>query len=220
MLETALIAFTTFFATVGPPDVAAVFAALTARAAPAQRRRYALRATLIAGAILLFFALFGRLLLESLDITLAALRTAGGLLLFLIAVDLVFARDSGAVSATVEETAEAETRQDVSVFPIATPLIAGPGTIGATIVLIAEAQPDPLAATTVLAMLALVLAITYVLMRAAETVQRVLGVTGVHVISRIMGLLLAALAVQFVFDGIGDSGLVSRATAAAIGSTP
>lgn len=207
MLETALIAFTTFFATVGPPDVAAVFAALTAKAAPTQRRRYALRATLVAGAILLFFALFGRLLLESLDITLAALRTAGGLLLFLIAVDLVFARDSGAVSATVEETAEAETRQDVSVFPIATPLIAGPGTIGATIVLIAEAQPDLLAATTVLAMLALVLAITYVLMRAAEAVQRVLGVTGVHVISRIMGLLLAALAVQFVFDGIGASGI-------------
>lgn len=208
MLETALIAFTTFFATVGPPDVAAVFAALTAKAPPAQRRRYALRATLIAGAILLFFAIFGRLLLDSLDITLAALRTAGGLLLFLIAVDLVFARDSGAVSATVEETAEAETRQDISVFPIATPLIAGPGTIGATIVFVAEARPDLFATAIVLAMLATVLAITYVLMRAAETVQRVLGVTGVHVISRIMGLILAALAVQFVFDGIGNSGLV------------
>lgn len=208
MLETALVAFTTFFATVGPPDVAAVFAALTGRAQPAERRRYALRAALVAGGILLFFAVFGRLLLDSLDITLAALRTAGGLLLFLIAVDLVFARDSGAISATVEETAEAETRQDVSVFPIATPLIAGPGTIGATIVLIAEATPDPLATVVVLVMLAAVLAITYVLMRMADGVQRVLGVTGVHVISRIMGLILAALAVQFVFDGIGDSGLV------------
>lgn len=208
MLETALVAFTTFFATVGPPDVAVVFAALTAKAPPAQRRRYALRAALVAAGILLFFAVFGRLLLDSLDITLAALRTAGGLLLFLIAVDLVFARDSGAVSATVEETAEAETRQDVSVFPIATPLIAGPGTIGATIVLVAEARPDPLKTVLVLAMLAAVLAITYILMRTAQGVQRVLGVTGVHVISRIMGLLLAALAVQFVFDGIGESGLL------------
>lgn len=207
MLETALVAFTTLFATVGPPDVAAVFAALTAKDAPERRRRYALRAILIAGAILLFFAVFGRLLLESLDITLAALRTAGGLLLFLIAVDLVFARDSGAVSTTLEEAAEAETSQDISVFPIATPLVAGPGTIGATIVLIAEAKPDVIAMTIVLAMLVAVLAVTYVLMRLAEGVQRVLGVTGVHVISRIMGLLLAALAVQFVFDGIAASPL-------------
>ncbi|MDZ7747555.1 MAG: MarC family protein [Halofilum sp. (in: g-proteobacteria)] len=207
MLETALVAFTTLFATVGPPDVAAVFAALTAKDGPAERRRYALRAILIAGGILLFFAVFGRLLLESLDITLAALRTAGGLLLFLIAVDLVFARDSGAVSTTLEENAEAATRQDISVFPIATPLIAGPGTIGATIVLIAEAKPDVMAMGIVLAMLAAVLVVTYVLMRLAEGVQRVLGVTGVHVISRIMGLLLAALAVQFVFDGIAASPL-------------
>lgn len=209
MIETALVAFTTFFATVGPPDVAAVFAALTARDAPAVRAGRALRATLIAGAVLLFFAVFGRLLLDSLDVTLAALRTAGGLLLFLIAVDLVFARESGAVSTTAEENREAEARQDVSVFPIATPLIAGPGTIGATIVLVAEARPDLVATTVVLLMLAAVLAITYGLMRIADAVTRVLGVTGVHVISRIMGLLLAALAIQFVFDGLADSGLVA-----------
>jgi multiple antibiotic resistance protein len=201
MLETALIAFTTFFATVGPPDVAAIFAALTAKATIARRRWLAMRATLIAAGILLLFALFGRSLLEAFGISLAALRTAGGLLLFLIAVDLVFARDSGGVATTPEEEDEARQRDDISVFPIATPLIAGPGTIGATIVLIADSASAG-AAFVVVAMLACVLAVTLVLMLFAPAVQRVLGVTGLHVISRVMGLLLAALAVQFVFDGI------------------
>jgi len=121
MLETALVAFTTFFATVGPPDVAAVFAALTAEDSTARRRYLAIRASLIAAGVLLLFALFGRALLASFGVGLPALQTAGGLLLFLIAVDLVFARDSGGVSATSEETAEARDRRDISVFPIATP---------------------------------------------------------------------------------------------------
>lgn len=201
MLETALVAFTTFFATVGPPDVAAVFAALTVKDSVSRRRWLAMRAILIAAGILLAFALFGRALLESFGISLAALRTAGGLLLFLIAVDLVFARDSGGVAATPEETNEARQRQDISVFPIATPLIAGPGTMGATIVLIADSD-DTGGAVVVVAMLILVLALTWMLMLVAPAVQRVLGVTGLHVISRVMGLLLAALAVQFVFDGV------------------
>ena len=206
MLETALVAFTTFFATIGPPDVAAVFAALTAHETLARRRWLALRAAMIATIVLLVFAVFGRSVLESFGIGLPALRTAGGLLLFLIAIDLVFARDSGGVSATSEETAEARTRSDISVFPMATPLIAGPGTIGATIILIADSD-DPGEALIVVAMLLTVLAITCALMLIAPTVQRVLGVTGLHVISRVMGLLLAALAVQFVFDGIADSQL-------------
>jgi len=126
--------------------------------------------------------------------------------LFLIAIDLVFARQSGGVSASSEETAEAHQRQDISVFPVATPLIAGPGTIGATIVLIADSAGTG-AAFVVVSMLMAVLAVTCILMLIAPTVQRVLGVTGLHVISRIMGLLLAALAVQFVFDGLAGSGL-------------
>ena len=207
MLETALVAFTTFFATVGPPDVAAVFAALTVNESASRRRYLALRASLIAGGILLLFALFGRSLLESFGVGLPALQTAGGLLLFLIAVDLVFARESGAVSATSEETADARNRRDIAVFPIATPLIAGPGTIGATIVLIADSAGTGSAAVVV-AMLMAVLVVTGLLMLIAPTVQRVLGVTGLHVISRIMGLLLAALAVQFVFDGIAGSKLL------------
>jgi len=214
MLESALVAFTTFFATIGPPDVAMIFAALTSRDSAAARLRYAWRAVAIACGILLFFALFGHSLLAAFGITLPALRTAGGLLLFLISIDLVFARSSGGVSTTPDETAEAATRQDISVFPLATPLIAGPGAIAATIVLMADARHGTLGHVIVIGAMLLVLAITWILMLIANRVQRVLGITGIHVISRILGLLLAALAVQFVFDGIAASPILH----AAIGS--
>ncbi len=209
MFERALVAFTTFFATIGPPDVAVVFAAITADDTPRRRRVYAVKGTLIAAAILLFFALFGRSLLEGFGNSLAALRTAGGILLLLIAIDLVFARPSGGTSTTTEETAEAMARRDVSVFPLATPLIAGPGAIGATIVLVADSAGGALQTAVVVGALAAVLAITLALMLAAARVQKVLGVTGVHVIARVMGVLLAALAAQFIFDGIAGSGLLS-----------
>ena len=207
MIETAVVAFTTFFATVGPPDVAVVFAALTAKNTPPERRRYAIKATLIGGAILLLFALAGKPMLEYLGISLAALRTAGGILLLLMAIDLVFARESGATSATTEEQAEAAGREDISVFPLATPLIAGPGAIGAIILLTANAQGDPGRIGIVLAALLAVLMITCVLMIAAAQVQKYLGVTGAQVLARVFGILLAALAVQFLFDGIRESGI-------------
>lgn len=208
MFEAALVSFTTFFATVGPADVAIVFAALTSAEAPARRVRLAAKAVIVSGVILLFFALAGRTLLTYLGITLAAMRAGGGILLLLIAIDLVFARSSGGISTTPEEKAEAERSTDISVFPIAMPLIAGPGTIGAVILLVADAEGDPLAAAVVVAALAAVLALTFVLMLAASQVQRLLGVTGVHVLARVFGILLAALAVQFIFDGVRDSGLV------------
>jgi len=211
MLESALVAFTTYFATIGPPDVAMIFAALTSGDTPAERLRYAWRAIAISAGILLFFALFGHSLLDAFGITLPALRTAGGLLLFLISIDLVFARTSGGVSTTSEETAEAATRQDISVFPLATPLIAGPGAIAATIVLMADARHGATGHAIVIGAMLLVLAITWVLMLVANTVRRVLGITGIHVISRVLGLLLAALAVQFVFDGIAASPIVHPA---------
>ena len=144
MLETFLVAFATLFATIGPPDVAVVFVALTTSKPSGERRRLALKATLIGSAILLFFAFLGKPLLTYLGISLAALRTAGGILLLLIAIDMVFARISGGTSTTAEENAEAAGRDDISVFPLATPLIAGPGAIGAAILLIADAQGDPL----------------------------------------------------------------------------
>jgi len=209
MLETGLIAFTTFFATIGPVDVAALFAALTARNKAAERRRIAAKGTAIGGALLLVFAVFGEPVLGLFGISLAALRTAGGILLLLIGIDMVFARDSGGTGATAAETSEAQAKEDISVFPIATPLIAGPGAIGAVILLMAEAAGDPVATGAVIGALIAVLALTFVMMLIAVQVQKVLGVTGVHVISRVFGILLAALAVQFIFDGVRQSGLLS-----------
>jgi len=208
MLDNAIIAFATFFATIGPPDVAIVFAALTLRNSPKERFRLAIKAILVASGILLFFAFLGKPLLTYLGISLAAMRTAGGVLLLLIAIDMVFARQSGATSTTKDETKEAAGSDDISVFPMATPLIAGPGAIGAAILLVAQAQGDPQQVGAVVAALLAVLLTTLLLMLAASQVQRVLGVTGVHVVTRVMGILLAALAIQFLFDGIAESGLL------------
>lgn len=207
MQETALVALATFFATIGPVDVAVLFAGLTHGHAPRERRAMALRGCLLAAGILLFFALFGKAVLASFGISLPALRTAGGILLLLIAIDLVFARSSGGTTTTSEEVAEAAGKRDVSVFPLAMPLIAGPGAIGAAILLVADAHADPAAIAAVVgAMLAIVL-LTLVLLLTATQVQKLVGVTALHVISRIAGVLLAALAVQFVFDGLAASGL-------------
>jgi len=206
MLETALLAFTTFFATIGPLDTAALYPALTPGNTARERRRMARRGCLIGAGILLFFALFGQGVLTVFGITLSALRTAGGILLLLIAIDLVFARASGGTTTTQEERAEAAARNDVSVFPVATPLIAGPGAIGAAVLLVADAQ-DPARIVAVIGAMLSVVLLTFLLLLAATPVQRLLGVTGLHVVSRISGVLLAALAVQFLFDGIRESGI-------------
>ena len=154
--------------------------------------------------------MFGEGVLAAFGITLPALRTAGGMLLLLIAIDMVFARNSGGTTTTADERAEATAKQDVSVFPLATPLIAGPGAIGAAILLVAEAQRDPLRIAVVIGALLAVVLLTYLLLLASTQVQKLLGVTGLHVIPRVMGVLLAALAVQFLFDGIRDSGIGVR----------
>jgi multiple antibiotic resistance protein len=209
MIETGLIASTTLFATVGPQDIAALFAALTAGSTAAKRRAIALKATLIAGGILFFFAFFGDALLALFGITLPALRTAGGILLLLIAIDLVFARQSGGTSTTSEENEEAVSRPDISVFPLATPLIAGPGSIGAVVLLIANTEGDRVQYAAILMAIAAILLLTFLLMLIAVHLQKLLGVTGIQVVSRIVGVLLAALAVQFIFDGLAASGIFS-----------
>jgi multiple antibiotic resistance protein len=209
-VETLLVALTTFFATIGPADLALVFAGLTSRNTTAERRIFALRGALVAAAILLFFAVFGSALLTLFGITLPALRTAGGVLLFLISVDMVFARHSGGTGTTSEEEAEARTRSDISVFPLAMPLIAGPGAISATILLITGAQGDQLKLMAVVIALLAILLLAYLAMLVAIPIQRLLGFTGLAVVSRIVGVLLAALSVQFMFDGIRGSGLLSH----------
>ena len=147
-------------------------------------------------------------MLESLGISLAALRTAGGVLLLLIGIDMVFARSSGGTSTTEDEEREAVSKNDISVFPLATPLIAGPGAMGAAILLMANQEGDLAGQAIVLASLLAILLLTFLSLLLAGRIQGLLGVTGMHVIARVMGVLLTALAVQFMFDGIKQSGLL------------
>ena len=208
MIETAGLALATFFATIGPFDVAAMFAALTASKTERERRAIAIRGTLIAVGILLSFALIGETILGSLGISLAALRTAGGILLLLIGIDMVFARSSGGISTTDEEESEAASKSDITVFPLATPLMAGPGAMGAAILLMADQQGNVAGQAIVVGCILAILLLTFISMLLAGQIQRFLGVTGMHVIARVMGVLLSALAVQFIFDGIRESGLI------------
>ncbi len=210
MLETVGIALATFFTTIGPFDVAAVFAALTSSATPAERRTYAVRGIVIASVILGLFALTGDFFLSSFGISMAALRTAGGVLLLLIAIDMVFARSSGAITTTSEEIKEARLKHDISVFPLATPLIAGPGTMGAVILLMADAKGNFIHQATVLLALLAMMLFTLTALVTASHIHRFLGLTGIQVIMRISGILLASLAVQYVFDGIAQSGLFAH----------
>lgn len=208
-IDTFLLALTTFFATIGPADLVLVYAALTQKNTRAQRHAMALRATLIAAAILLFFAVFGDAMLKLFGITLPALRIAGGILLLLISIDMVFARHSGGTGTTPEEENEAQSRPDISVFPLATPLIAGPGAISAVILLATGSGGFNLKWGAVVLALLVILGLCWGAMRVAVPLQRLLGLTGLAVVSRVVGVLLAALAVQFLLDGIKASGLMA-----------
>ena len=206
-MNTFLVAFATLFATVGVADIAFIFAALTKDNTPAQRRVFATRGVLVALGILLFFAVLGNAILDLFGITIPALRTAGGVLLLLIAIDMVFARHSGGTGTTDEEESEARQSHDISVFPLAMPLMAGPGAISAVILLTTGARSD-FEFWLVLAAIVVILALCWLTLLIAIPIQRLLGLTGLSVVSRIVGILLAALAVQFVFDGIRASGLL------------
>lgn len=210
LYETGIKALATLFATIGPLDIGAVFAALTANQSFRSKSLIAIKGTLLAGLILIIFALSGETLLANFGISLAALRTAGGILLLLIGIDLVFVRPSGGISTTDDETQEARTRQDITVFPLAMPLIAGPGAMGAAVLLMANTGNDIALKATVIGAIIVVMLITLLSLLLATQIQRVLGVTGMHVISRVFGVLLTALAVQFIFDGIAQSGLLSH----------
>jgi multiple antibiotic resistance protein len=201
-----LIALATLFATVGVADIAFIFAALTKDNTRRERAVIATRGVVIATGILLLFAFLGNSILELFGITLPALRTAGGILLLLIAIDMVFARHSGGTGPTDEEQAESQSRDDISVFPLAMPLLAGPGAISAVILLTVGA-PDAGAFWLVVLAIVLIMAAAWLTLQLAMPIQHLLGLTGLAVISRVVGILLAALAVQFVFDGIAASQL-------------
>ncbi len=208
MSESLVTVAVALFVTIDPIGVAPIFVALTRGFEPAHRRATAIRGTVIAAVILLAFALGGRTVMAAVGIGFPALRIAGGILLLLLAIDMVFARPSGIRGMTGPESAEAGQRDDISVFPLAIPLIAGPGAITTTLLVMSRAAGDPAAQAAVLGVLALVLGATLAILLGAAAVSRLLGVTGITVLNRVMGIVLAALACQFVLDGIGGSGLL------------
>lgn len=198
--------FAVLFIVIDPIGVAWMFSALTYDAEPRLQRRMAVRGVALASGILLVFFFIGDRLLQTLGIGLAAFRIAGGLLLFLLAIDMVFARQSGLRSTTLSERAEARQREDLSVFPLAFPLLAGPGAL-TTVLLMASAAHEP-GAAGVLAMFGVLVAVLLITLGAlliAPTLLRVLGETGANAVSRLLGLILAALAVQYVLDGLKAS---------------
>ena len=196
----------TLLVTVGPIEVAAMFLALTAGRAGVERMRLAWRASVIAFLILLAFGLGGGRLLAALRVGLPAFQAAGGVLLLGVARDQLFAQHSGLSSITSNEQAEAASLPDIAVFPLAIPLIAGPGSMTAMVLL---AGSRPLQAETAIALgaLVVVMAITLAAMVVADRLVRLLGQTGANVVARVSGVLLAALAMQFLFDGLAGSGV-------------
>ncbi len=201
MLDTVIAAFVTLLVVIDPPGVVPIFAGLTAGADPAERRRTAINGTLIGAGILLAFALGGEVLLRLLGIGLPAFRIAGGILLLLLSIEMVMAKHSGLRATTRDEEAEGSQRDEITVFPLAIPLIAGPGAMTSIVLLMGRA-PDLAGKAMILGVLGAVLAILMVCLVLTGPVMRLMGVTGVNVISRVAGIILAALAVQFVIDGV------------------
>lgn len=191
-----------FVVVVEPLSLVPVFAALTMDATDEYRRHVASKAVTISALICLLFAAVGARLLNVLGITLAAFRIGAGILLFLIALDMAFARASPVRGTTPTETDEVKHRHDVSVFPLAFPLITGPGAMATIILAFGESgKPWWVYGGQLLAML-VVLAAAWLTMRLTSPIMRVMGVTGANVISRLFGVILAALAVQYIIDGI------------------
>jgi multiple antibiotic resistance protein len=204
LTELFLSAFITLFVVIDPPGCAPIYAGLTKGATPAQARSMALRATWIAAIILLIFALFGQQLLAALHIELDSFRIAGGLMLFFIAFDMVFEKRTQRREERAEKIAATPEIEDVSVFPMAMPMLAGPGAIAAVMLLMNEADGWP-EMFEVLGALAAVLIITAAALVAAGPLIRLLGDKVEAVITRLLGVLLAALAAQYVIDGLKGS---------------
>jgi MarC family membrane protein len=200
-LDFLITALVTLIVVVDPVGLAPTFLAVTDGLSNAERRRVALRACLVAAAILMGAALVGDWLLRTLSISLPAFRIAGGLLLFSIASEMLFGVRIARETREAEEAAEERVR-NVAAFPLAIPLMAGPAAMTATVLLASRASGDPIRLGLLLAVIALVCAACLAVYLMASRIGRLLGITGNVVLSRLLGVLLAALAVQFVIDGV------------------
>jgi len=204
MLELFLSAFITLFVVIDPPGCAPIYAGLTKGASQQQTRAMAVRACFIASIILLVFALFGQQLLGALHIELDSFRIAGGIMLFLIALEMVFEKRTQRREDRAEKVAASPEVEDVSVFPMAMPMLAGPGAIAAVMLLQNEAQ-GPQETLVVLGALLLVMLLTLLALVAASPLMKLFGARVEAVITRLLGVLLAALAAQYVIDGLRNS---------------
>ena len=196
-------AFATLFVVIDPPGLVPLFIALTQGMDKQHRRRMARRACIIAFVLLTMFGLMGEALLGFIGISRPAFRIAGGILLFLTALDMLFERRTQR-----REGQHPDPDHDPSVFPLATPLIAGPGAIATMILLVGQSGPGWIGTVAVLGLLLAMIFATYLFFLASPFLERLLGRTGTVVITRLLGMLLAALSVQFVIDGVRGTGLI------------
>jgi len=203
MIESFGFALVALLVIVDPVGTAVIFAAMTTNNSEAERRRQAIRATCIAAVVLLLFAVLGGWLLRALGIGLPAMKVAGGLLLFLLAADMVMGQTF--LRATPEEQRAGAEEHDVSVFPLAIPLLAGPGGMTSMVLMTQEAGGDWARLAGVFFALLVVLVLTLICLLGAGQVARVLGRTGGHVIGRVLGVLLAALAAQIALEGVRET---------------
>ena len=199
--EALINAFTTLLVTTDPPGLAPIFLGLTVGMTAAQRRQTALRGTLIAFAILAVFAVSGAGVLSVLGISLPAFRIAGGFLLFFIAFEMIFEKRQERKEKTTEIAISRDHIHNLAVFPLAIPLISGPGSISATILLAGNFR-EPFQRAQLIVVIAAVFVIIYAALVIADQIDRILGNTGRAILTRLLGVLLSALAVQFVIDGV------------------
>jgi multiple antibiotic resistance protein len=200
-------AFATAFTIIDPIGMIPMTLGSTARMSPQRRNQVIDQAVIVAAGVIVFMGVVGRIILDYLGITLPAFTIAGGILLFLIAIDMLFARPTGAKRTEAEEREAAE-GENPAVFPLAVPMIAGPGTIATVLLLVNFSRGDKADLFVVVAAYLVALIVTWLCMRGSSLLLRVIGKTGIHVISRILGIILAALAVQFVLNGLAQTPLL------------
>lgn len=205
MWDFALTAFTSILFLVDPPGCIPAYLALTARYDPAKRRRTALVACVTATLVMCGFGVVGTWLFHFLGLSLPAFKIAGGLVLFLVAIDMIRAQRS--TQEDPEEMQEGKAASDVAIAPLAVPLLAGPAALSTVAVLVAKAEGDWSKVGLVHLAVVLTGVAAYICFRLAEPIQRRLGTTGIHVLGRILGLILAGIAVQFVLDGLKGAGV-------------